>query len=197
MTASRRRAMKSRSSRPAGTTQRGRSAPADGVPLSRKPVERDGDDYKRMKAAMARRAAQRRRIAACRPAHCSNGRHGKSEGGSQIRSSSAIPAHLTDARSRRPARHICPLARRASGSSDELLCQADGRPWRSSAADGTRTIGWLRGIDLPPATSGLPTPRTTLRARYVSLLVWCKGGCQHQADADLQALIDAGAATCR
>ena len=25
------------------------------LPLSRKPVERDGDDYKRMKAAMARR----------------------------------------------------------------------------------------------------------------------------------------------
>jgi hypothetical protein len=24
--------------------------------------------------------------------------------------------------------------------------------------------------------NGLPTPRTTLRARYVSLLVWCKGG---------------------
>ena len=40
--------------------------------------------------------------------------------------------------------------------------------------------------------NGLPTPRTTLRARYVSLLVWCKGGCQHQAEADLQALIDAG-----
>ena len=31
-----------------------------------------------------------------------------------------------------------------------------------------------------------------LRARYVSLLVWCKGGCQHQAEADLQKLIDAG-----
>ena len=42
------------------------------------------------------------------------------------------------------------------------------------------------------AYHGLPTPRTTLRARYVSLLVWCKGGCQHQAHADLQALIDQG-----
>ena len=42
------------------------------------------------------------------------------------------------------------------------------------------------------ATHGLPTPRTTLRARYVSLLVWCKGGCQHQAHADLQALIEQG-----
>jgi hypothetical protein len=39
---------------------------------------------------------------------------------------------------------------------------------------------------------GLPTPRTTLRAHYVALLVWCKGGCQHQAEADLQKLIDAG-----
>ena len=38
------------------------------------------------------------------------------------------------------------------------------------------------------AYHGLPTPRTTLRARYVSLLVWCKGGCQHQAEADLQAV---------
>jgi hypothetical protein len=38
------------------------------------------------------------------------------------------------------------------------------------------------------AHHGLPTPLTTLRARYVSLLVWCKGGCQHQAKADLQAL---------
>ena len=42
------------------------------------------------------------------------------------------------------------------------------------------------------ACHGLPTPRITLRARYVSLLVWCRGGCQHQAEADLQALIDAG-----
>ena len=38
---------------------------------------------------------------------------------------------------------------------------------------------------------GLPTPRTTLRARYVALLVWCKA-CRHQAEADLQALVDAG-----
>ena len=41
-------------------------------------------------------------------------------------------------------------------------------------------------------TDGLPTARTTLRARYVTLLVWCKGGCQHQAAADLQKLVDAG-----
>ena len=40
--------------------------------------------------------------------------------------------------------------------------------------------------------NGLPTPRMTLRARYVSLLVWCKGGCQPQAFADLQALMEAG-----
>ena len=38
---------------------------------------------------------------------------------------------------------------------------------------------------------GLPTPRTTLRARYVALLVWCKA-CRHQAEADLQALVAAG-----
>ena len=40
--------------------------------------------------------------------------------------------------------------------------------------------------------NGLPTPRTTLRTNHVTLLVWCKGGCQHQAHADLQALIDQG-----
>jgi hypothetical protein len=28
--------------------------------------------------------------------------------------------------------------------------------------------------------------------RCVSLLVWCKGGCQHQAHADLQALVESG-----
>jgi hypothetical protein len=40
--------------------------------------------------------------------------------------------------------------------------------------------------------NSLPTPRTTLRARYVTLLVWCKGGCRHQADADLKRLVEAG-----
>ena len=34
----------------------------------------------------------------------------------------------------------------------------------------------------------LPTPRTTLRARYVRVLVLCKS-CRHQADADLHALV--------
>jgi Zn finger protein HypA/HybF involved in hydrogenase expression len=44
-----------------------------------------------------------------------------------------------------------------------------------------------------PAMSddGLPTPRTTLSARYVRVLVWCKS-CRHRRDADLQALVDAG-----
>jgi len=37
----------------------------------------------------------------------------------------------------------------------------------------------------------LPTPRSTLRARYVRVLVWCKS-CRHRRDADLQALVDAG-----
>ena len=43
-----------------------------------------------------------------------------------------------------------------------------------------------------PAYHGLPTPRTTLRAGYVEVLVWCKGGCGHQAPVDLPALIEAG-----
>jgi hypothetical protein len=38
---------------------------------------------------------------------------------------------------------------------------------------------------------GLPTPRTTLHARYVRVLVWCKA-CRHRRDADLKALVDAG-----
>ena len=37
----------------------------------------------------------------------------------------------------------------------------------------------------------LPTPRTTLQARYVRLFVWCKA-CRHRRDVDLQALVDAG-----
>ena len=37
----------------------------------------------------------------------------------------------------------------------------------------------------------LPTPRTTLAASYVVVLVWCKS-CRHQAQADMQKLIDAG-----
>jgi hypothetical protein len=35
----------------------------------------------------------------------------------------------------------------------------------------------------------LPTPRTTLAARYVRVLLTCRA-CQQQRDADLQALID-------
>jgi hypothetical protein len=37
----------------------------------------------------------------------------------------------------------------------------------------------------------LPTPRTTLRARYVCVHVWCKA-CRHSADADLDALVASG-----
>jgi hypothetical protein len=40
------------------------------------------------------------------------------------------------------------------------------------------------------ATDGLPTARSTLRADYVCLLVWC-WACHHQAPADLQAIMDA------
>ena len=37
----------------------------------------------------------------------------------------------------------------------------------------------------------LPTARTTLRTGDVRVLVFCKS-CRHQADADLQASVDAG-----
>ena len=42
-------------------------------------------------------------------------------------------------------------------------------------------------------TDDLPTPRTTLAARYVRVLLTCRS-CQQQRDADLQALIDAALA---
>jgi len=38
---------------------------------------------------------------------------------------------------------------------------------------------------------GLPTPRSTLRAGYLDVLVWCKA-CHRQAPADLQILVDTG-----
>ena len=34
--------------------------------------------------------------------------------------------------------------------------------------------------------------RRFVPAHYVALLVWCKGGCQHQADMDLHALVGSG-----
>jgi len=37
--------------------------------------------------------------------------------------------------------------------------------------------------------AGLPTPRSTLRAGYLDVLVWCKA-CRQQAPADLQRLVD-------
>ena len=45
---------------------------------------------------------------------------------------------------------------------------------------------------LPPAhPDDPPTPRSTLRAGYACVLVWCKA-CRRQREADLQALVDAG-----
>ena len=44
---------------------------------------------------------------------------------------------------------------------------------------------------MPDDYHGLPTPRTTLAASYVCVLVWCKS-CRHQAQADMQKMIDAG-----
>jgi hypothetical protein len=41
------------------------------------------------------------------------------------------------------------------------------------------------------AHHGLPTPRSTLRDSSARVLVWCKA-CRHQADADLQKLVDTG-----
>jgi hypothetical protein len=41
-------------------------------------------------------------------------------------------------------------------------------------------------------TDDLPMPRTTLGTGYVTLLVWCMGGCQYQAEADLHRLVETG-----
>jgi hypothetical protein len=49
----------------------------------------------------------------------------------------------------------------------------------------------LMPTDERPDLHELPTPRTTLAARNVTVRLWCKS-CRHQADADLQALVDAG-----
>jgi len=38
---------------------------------------------------------------------------------------------------------------------------------------------------------GLPTPRSTLRDDTAGVLMWCKR-CQHNSEADLQQLVDAG-----
>ena len=38
----------------------------------------------------------------------------------------------------------------------------------------------------------LPTPRTTLAAGHLDVLVWCKGGCGRSAPVDLPALIEGG-----
>jgi hypothetical protein len=38
---------------------------------------------------------------------------------------------------------------------------------------------------------GPPTARTTLRTGYVRVLVFCRS-CRHQADADLQAIVESG-----
>ena len=40
-------------------------------------------------------------------------------------------------------------------------------------------------------TDGLPTARTTLRTGYVRVPVFCNS-CRHQADADLQAIVESG-----
>ena len=42
-----------------------------------------------------------------------------------------------------------------------------------------------------PETDVLPTARTTLRAGYVRMLVFCNS-CRHQADSDLEAIVNSG-----
>ena len=56
---------------------------------------------------------------------------------------------------------------------------------RAAYSRGQRTV-------TQPHEADLPMPRTTLRAGYLEGLLWCKGGCPHQAHADLQKLVDNG-----
>jgi hypothetical protein len=42
-----------------------------------------------------------------------------------------------------------------------------------------------------PMTDDLPTARSTHRAGFLCVLVWCRS-CNHEAPADLQAIIDGG-----
>ena len=42
-----------------------------------------------------------------------------------------------------------------------------------------------------PRDDGLPTARITLRSGHARVVVFCNS-CRHQADADLQAVVDAG-----
>jgi hypothetical protein len=44
---------------------------------------------------------------------------------------------------------------------------------------------------LAAMTNGLPTARTTHRAGFLCVLVWCKA-CRRRGPADLQAVIDSG-----
>ena len=49
----------------------------------------------------------------------------------------------------------------------------------------------LRSSNHQPHDDGLPTARTTLCTGYLRLLVFCNS-CRHQADADLQAIVESG-----
>jgi len=49
----------------------------------------------------------------------------------------------------------------------------------------------LRSSNNQPHDDGLPTARTTLCTGYLRLLVFCNS-CRHQAEADLQAIVESG-----
>ena len=49
----------------------------------------------------------------------------------------------------------------------------------------------VRSNNHQPHDDGLPTARTTLCTGYLRLLVFCNS-CRHQAEADLQAIVESG-----
>jgi hypothetical protein len=70
-----------------------------------------------------------------------------------------------------------------SGAPDELTDRATFHQLRGDRLRGRSTTN--------PMTDNPPTARTTHRAGFLCVLVWCKA-CHHEAPADLQPIIEAG-----
>jgi hypothetical protein len=79
------------------------------------------------------------------------------------------------------------LMARASCSSSQA-----GRDLSVMSASSSDLRLWPTRRQGPAVSDDLPTARSTLRARYVTLLVFCRGGCRHQAEADLHGLVASG-----
>jgi hypothetical protein len=70
----------------------------------------------------------------------------------------------------------------------EALVAAHERLWQLRHPDAGETLRPSYGR---PHDDGLPTARTALRTGWMRVLVICNS-CRHQADADLQAIVESG-----